>query len=271
MLGSTVLAKSVKEEVLSNDNNILIRRDHSERYTPHQTGEIISEGIGTDGDVSMEGATVLYKPQRSESHRKILYTHLSDDKKQNGSTVRCNTEHLLNDLDNRGELPRELLYSIYEIVDGCAVQYRCGQVLYFLSQIALSWRACFVRCVQAPGHGKEEVDGLHQGVEKTYADLIFARPGRLAEVSNNDDEDIKAPTHRMDINGEKVSLAGMMYDILSNPKRKFRYKDEKQKVTERGYHLRAVVEASTHNVKMIAVGFEKKGLLRNWIPFLFCW
>ena len=75
----------------------------------------------------------------------------------------------------------------------------------------------------------------------------------------------------MDINGETVSLAGMMYDILSNPKRKFRYKDEKQKVTERGYHLRAVVEASTHNVKMIAVGFEKKGLLRNWIPFLFCW
>ena len=176
MLGSTVLAKSVKEEVLSNDNNILIRRDHSERYTPCQTGEIMSEGIGTDGDVSMEGATVLYKPQRSESHRKILYTHLSDDKKQNGSTVRCNTEHLLNDLDNRGELPRELLYSIYEIVDGCAVQYRCGQVLYFLSQIALSRRARFVRCVQAPGHGKEEVDGL-QGVEKIYADSIFARPG----------------------------------------------------------------------------------------------
>ena len=176
MLGSTVLAKSVKEEVLSNDNNILIRRDHSERYTPRQTGEIMSEGIGTDGDVSMEGATVLYKPQRSESHRKILYTHLSDDKKQNGSTVRCNTEHLLNYLDNRGELPRELLDSIYEIVEGCAVQYRCRQVLYFLSQIALSRRAHFVRCVQAPGHGKEEVDGL-QGVEKIYADSIFARPG----------------------------------------------------------------------------------------------
>ena len=133
----------------------------------------MSEGIGTDGDVSMEGATVMYKPQGSESHRKILYTHLSDDKKQNGSTVRCNTEHVLNDLENRGELKRELLNSIYEIVDECAVQYRCSQVLYFLSQIALSWRILFVRCVQAPGHGKEEVDGL-QGVEKTYADSVFA-------------------------------------------------------------------------------------------------
>jgi hypothetical protein len=60
--------------------------------------------------------------------------------------------------------------------------------------------------VQAPGHGKEEVDSL-QGVEKTYTDSIFAQPGRLAEVSDDEDEDIKAPTHRMNINGVKVSLA----------------------------------------------------------------
>jgi hypothetical protein len=92
MLGSTVLAKSVDDEVRSNDRSILFRRDHSERYTPCQTGEIMSEGIGTDGDVSMEGATLLYKPLGSDGYRKILYTHLSDDKKQNGSTVRCNSE-----------------------------------------------------------------------------------------------------------------------------------------------------------------------------------
>jgi hypothetical protein len=30
--------------------------------------------------------------------------------------------------------------------------------------------------VQAPGHGKEKVDGLI-GTEKTYADTIFAHPG----------------------------------------------------------------------------------------------
>jgi hypothetical protein len=159
MLGLTVLAKSVDNEVRSNDCSILFCRDHSERYTPCQTGEIMSEGIGTDGDVSMEGATLLYKPTGSDGYRKILYTHLSDDKKQNGSTVRCNTEYVLNDLDEKGKLPRELLEAIYEIVDGCASQYRCGQVLYFLSQIAVYWRVRFVCCVQAPGHGKKEVDG----------------------------------------------------------------------------------------------------------------
>jgi hypothetical protein len=87
------------------------------------------------------------------------------------------------------------LEAIYEIVDGCAFQYRCGQVLYFLSQIPVSWRVRFVRCVQAPGHGKEEVDGL-QGVEKTYADSVFSCPGLLAEDSDdNGNDDYKAPTH----------------------------------------------------------------------------
>jgi len=176
----------------------------------------MSEGIGTDGDVSMEGATLLYKPVGADSFRKILYTHLSNDKKQDASTIRCNIENVLNDLDE-GERPRQLLNALYDITDGCSVQYRRGQVLYSLSQIASSWNVCFTRCVQAPGHGKEEVDGI-VGSEKTYADSVFARPGRLAE---EDDNNYKAKKHRMDVDGTKSSLAKMMYDILSNPKRQF--------------------------------------------------
>jgi hypothetical protein len=60
------------------------------------------------------------------------YTHLSDDKKQNASTVRYNIEHLINDIDTRGEMPREKLSDVFEITDGCAVQYRCGIVLHSL-------------------------------------------------------------------------------------------------------------------------------------------
>ena len=80
-------------------------RDHSEQYTPRQTGEIMSEGIGTDGDVSMEGATLLYKCVGNYLFRKILYTHLSNDKKQDSSTIRCNVKYVLNDLDKRQEMP----------------------------------------------------------------------------------------------------------------------------------------------------------------------
>ncbi len=79
MLGSTVLAKSVKEEVWSNNFNLMFWHDHSEHYTQHQTGEIMSEGIGTDGNVSIEGAKLLFKVLGSDSFWKILYASLLDD------------------------------------------------------------------------------------------------------------------------------------------------------------------------------------------------
>jgi hypothetical protein len=104
ILWSTVLAKSVEEEVCSNYFKIFICRDHSEWYTPHQTGEIMSEGIGTDGDVSVEGVTLLYKPVGHNDYWKILYTHMLDDKRQNALTVWCNIKQLLNDID-RGKNP----------------------------------------------------------------------------------------------------------------------------------------------------------------------
>ena len=58
-------------------------------------------------------------------------------------------------------------------------------------------------------------------------------------------------------NGVKTSLAQMVHDILSNPNRKFRYKERDQKVKERRYHFRPVDAATSHNVKMKAIGFEK--------------
>jgi hypothetical protein len=96
------------------------------------------------------------------------------------------------------------------------------------------------------------------GTEKTYADSVFARPGRLAE---DDGDDYKAQIHRMDADGTKSSLAKMMYDILRNPKRQFRYKEHKQKVKERRYHLR--LEGSRVR--------KKEGALWYWITLLFHW
>jgi hypothetical protein len=216
----------------------------------------MSKGIGTDGDVSMEGATLLYKAIGEDRYGKILYTHLSDNKKKDASTIRCNLEHVLNDLDGRIEMPWELLEAMYDIIDGCAVQYCCGVFLYTMAMISYSMRLGYTRCVQAPGHGKEEVDGLI-GTEKTYADSIFARPGRQ-DKEDAQEHDIKAAVHRMG-NGMKTSLAKMLYDIFSNPKWKFRYKKDDQKVKEQRYHFQPVDDASSHKVKMKAVGFKKGG------------
>jgi hypothetical protein len=70
-------------------------------------------------------------------------------------------------------------------------------------------------------------------------------------------------------NGFKMSLAEMMYNNLRDPKRKFRYKEADQKIKEKRYHLRPVDQASSHNVKMKAIGFEK-GSGRNGIGSHFC-
>ncbi len=67
LLGSTVLAKSVKEELQSNNFNLMFWRDHSECYTPRQTGEKREGGIGADGNVSIEGTTLLFKVLGSDS------------------------------------------------------------------------------------------------------------------------------------------------------------------------------------------------------------
>ncbi len=163
----------------------------------------MSEGTGTDGNVSIEGATLLFKVLGSDSFWKILYASLSDDKHQNAHTIRCNIEHVLDDLDIRGEMKRELLNAIFDIVDGCAVQYQCATVLFILAQLAIQLNVPYTRTVQAPGHRKEEVDGIIGG-EKTYLDMIFARPGLYA---GEDDNDTKAPMHHMDYNGVKSSLA----------------------------------------------------------------
>ncbi len=79
-------------------------------------------------------------------------------------------------------------------------------MLYILAQLAIQLNVCYTRNVQAPGHGKEEVNRINGG-EKTYLDKIFAHPGLYAE---EDDNDTKAPMHCMDCNGMKSSLAKMV-------------------------------------------------------------
>jgi hypothetical protein len=140
----------------------------------------------------------------------------------------------------------ELINAIFDIVDGCAVQYQCATVLYILGQLAIQLNFCYTRNVQASGHGKEEVDGIIGG-EKTYLDKIFACPGLYAE---EDDNDTKAPMHCMDCNGMKSSLAKLVYNISSNSKRKFCLHQNERKVMDRRYHLRPVDEAKLHKVKI---------------------
>jgi hypothetical protein len=50
----------------------------------------------------------------------------------------------------------------------------------------------------------------------------------------------------------------MLFDILSNVKKKFQLHNNDQEVMECRYHLREVSEAKSHNVKMTAIGSKTK-------------
>ncbi len=76
--------------------------------------------------------------------------------------------------------------------------------------------------------------------------------------------------HRMDSNGVKTSLAKIVFDILSNPKRKFKLHGNDQKVLE-CVPFEGISEAKSHNLKMKAIGFDtkkKQSVIRSDYSFI---
>ena len=61
--------------------------------------------------------------------------------------------HLIKDMDPRGKL-----VAYFDICDGCAVQYRCSQVLHSLALLAKSKGIRVYEVIIAPGHGKSRID-----------------------------------------------------------------------------------------------------------------
>ena len=109
-----------------------------------------------------------------------MYFHISDDKTQNGETVKANLLHALRDLNEGEELSMDKLEAIFDIVDGSSVQYRCGQVLHSMAHIARLCRTKWYRIVQCPGHGKCVVDS-ECGRAKARCDLVFSQVPLNAE------------------------------------------------------------------------------------------
>ena len=66
------------------------------------------------------------------------------------------------------------LSKIWENTDGCAEQYRCASALYLMSVMSQTYSIIIDRCLRAPGHGKEVVDGLND-VDKRYIYQLMSK------------------------------------------------------------------------------------------------
>jgi hypothetical protein len=91
-----------------------------------------------------------------------MHSHFLDTSRQDARTTHTHLKVLLNHLIQQGWLV------VLDDTDGCAKQYRSATALYLLSLIAVTHRIVYDRPIAgAPGHGKDEVDGLN-AVDKRY-------------------------------------------------------------------------------------------------------
>ena len=124
-------------------------------------------------------------------------------------TVKCHIEHALNNLDERGEIHMEDLKHIFSIVDGYVVHYCCATVLHSLAHLVKSRLVIYTYCIQAPSHGKAEVDG-EGGEIKGTCQRVYDRPALLPEDEKH--RTTRLANHKVG-DGKRAKL---MYKILTS-------------------------------------------------------
>jgi hypothetical protein len=93
------------------------------------------------------------------------HSHFSDGKRQDAGTTFENMHVLVQHLFKEGIIKEGS--TILDHTNGCSKQYRSATVLYCLSLLAASYSITIDRAIGAPGHGKDEVDGLN-ATDKRY-------------------------------------------------------------------------------------------------------
>jgi hypothetical protein len=147
------------------DTNIVKTiRDYAERLKFEFNDEIQSEHFGASRNLSIEGCSVRYKDEL-QNVIMVMHSHFSDTSRQDARTTHTHLKALLDHLFQNYLIQPGWL--ILDDTDGCAKQYRSATALYLLSLIAVTYHVVYDRAIGAPGHGKDEVDGLN-AVDKRF-------------------------------------------------------------------------------------------------------
>ena len=142
--------------------DITLRRDYAERCVERHAIELQCQHFGGNRSLSMEGMAVQHFDNDDTDAQSIVcsyYSHLSDDSKQNAATTTAHTSRLYQHLKDISVLHPDKS-TIWEVTDGCAKQYRCATAIYLMSTVSQQFDVVIDRSIEAPGHGKGEVDGF---------------------------------------------------------------------------------------------------------------
>jgi hypothetical protein len=205
--------------------NVKSRRDYAERLSGHFTLEIQSAHFGQGRDVSIEGSSIrtctiesLQQYEDGEINEGDIertletHSHFSDDSRQDASTTHAHMDLLIKRLKEDGRI-KEYVTKFLEETDGCSKQYRCATACFLLSLLASTHKIIIDRAIGAPGHGKDEVDGLN-ATDKRY---LSEKMSVIYEPEVKEAENRMAPEARE--NGKSKSFAGECVRLCSLPHR----------------------------------------------------
>jgi hypothetical protein len=249
--------------------NVKSRRDYAERLSGHFNLEIQSAHFGQGRDVSIEGSSIracttesLQQYERGEINEENIertletHSHFSDDSRQDASTTHAHMDLLIKRLKEDGRI-KESTTKFLEETDGCSKQYRCATACFLLSLLATTHKIVIDRAIGAPGHGKDEVDGLN-ATDKRYLSekMSVTYEPEVKEAVNR-----MAPEARE--NGESKSFARECVRLCSLPDRFEGVKSEgKSKKREDNRKMRMLFyhEQKAEDVLFGGLKYEMKGL-----------
>jgi hypothetical protein len=237
--------------------SLFMKRDFAEAIQAAMDNEVQGDHFGKIRKMMLEGCSVEYFSLQLEKFTKEFHSHLSDDCKQNAATSFENMKNVLQNLKERGVL-KENVSVIYDNTDGCCSQYRCATSVYLLTMLSSMFKVSIDRLVHAPGHGKDEVDGLNATTKRFLCE-------KMAVTQKDDGTDnYKRMADWAMEQGKETCLSAEAVRLLEHPDRKdgvtcngkYKKRFENRAVTERHYHVLKGADVRFDNLKMETIKFK---------------
>jgi hypothetical protein len=237
---------------------LFTKRDFAEAIQAEMDNEVQGDHFGKIRKMMLEGCSVEFFSAELGKFTKEFHSHLSDDCKQNAATSFENMRNVLQGLKERGLL-HENVSAVYDNTDGCCSQYRCATGVFLLTLLSSMFKISIDRQVHAPGHGKDEVDGLNATTKRFLCE----------KMSTTQKEDGRDNSQRMADwameGGAEKCLSSEAVRLLENPERKdgvtcagkHQKRFDNRAVTERHYHVLKAVDVKFENLKMETIKFKK--------------
>jgi hypothetical protein len=243
---------------------LFTKRDFAEAIQAAMHNEVQGDHFGKIRKMILEGSCVEYFSAALGKLTKEFHSHLSDDAAQCAATSFENMYVVLERLKEKGLL-HENSTVIYDHTDGCTCQYRCATALYFLSMLSFMFKLTIDRMIHAPGHGKDEVDGLNATTKR-----FLQQKMSTTNLNNDQGEEKRMDPWAME-GGSSKCLSSEAKRLLEEPERKdgvvsagkYKKRFDSRAVTERTYHVLGGEEVRFKNLKMKTIQFKKEPGTKN--------